>query len=140
MLADTALGGTFPSIADFDLDGLPEVVVVDNAHGTGTDFLHLRRHNALMPGNFEVLRQNLDLNNGNLTTQFCGAQFEYGGGPPTVADFDGDGTPDVGVAGAVGYVVFSGRSCSTLTSRPPTPCCGSSRPRTARRRSPAPPL
>jgi hypothetical protein len=109
VLVDTALGGTFPAIADFDLDGLPEVVVVDNVHGTGTHFLHLWRHSAAMPGKFEVLRQNLDLNNGNLTTQFCGAQFEYGGGPPTVADFDGDGTPDVGVAGAVGYVVFSGK-------------------------------
>jgi len=109
VLVDTGLGGTFPAIADLDLDGRPEVVVVDNVHGTGTHFLHLWRHNPAMPGNFEVLRQNLDLNNGNLTTQFCGAQFEYGGGPPTVADFDGDGTPDVGVAGAVGYVVFSGK-------------------------------
>jgi hypothetical protein len=109
VLADTALGGTFPAVADLDLDGLPEVVVVDNLHGTGTHFLHLWRYSAALPGQFEILRQGLDLNNGNLTTQFCGAQFEYGGGPPTVADFDGDGTPDVGVAGAVGYIVFSGK-------------------------------
>lgn len=109
VLADTALGGTFPAVADLDLDGLPEVVVVDNLHGTGTHFLHLWRYSAALPGQFEILRQGLDLNNGNLTTQFCGAAFEYGGGPPTVADFDGDGTPDVGVAGAVGYIVFSGK-------------------------------
>jgi hypothetical protein len=106
--ADTGLGGTFPAIADFDLDGKPEVVAVDNLHGTGTHFLHLWRYDPLAPNKFTVIRQGLDLNNGNLTTQFCGAQYEYGGGPPTVADFDGDGTPDVGVAGAVGYVVFSG--------------------------------
>jgi len=106
---DTALGGTFPAVADFDLDGKPEVVVVDNLHGTGTHWLHVWRHNPNMPGSFEVLRQNLDLNNGTLVTTYCGAMFEYGGGPPTVADFDGDGTPDVGVAGAVGYIVFSGK-------------------------------
>ncbi|MBK7828433.1 VCBS repeat-containing protein [Nannocystis sp.] len=108
VLADSGLGGTFPAIADFDLDGLPEIVVVDNVHGTGTHFLHLWRYSAVAPGKFEVLRQGLDLNNGASTVVSCGAMFEYGGGPPTVADFDGDGTPDVGVAGAVGYIVFSG--------------------------------
>src|SRR3546814_3228283 len=29
-----------------------------------------------------------------------------GGGPPTVADFDGDGRPEVGTAGRTHYVVF----------------------------------
>jgi hypothetical protein len=109
VVVDTGLGGTFPAVADFDLDGKPEVAVVDNLHGTGTHWLHLWRHNPAMPGMFEVLRQNLDLNNGVLVTAYCGAMFEYGGGPPTVADFDGDGVPDVGVAGAVGYIVFSGK-------------------------------
>ncbi len=108
LVAEAVLGGTFPAVADFDGDGQAEIVVVDNVHGTGTHFLHLWRYSPGMPGDVEVLRQGLDLNNGNLTTQFCGAEFEYGGGPPTVADFDGDGVPDVGVAGAVGYVVFSG--------------------------------
>src|SRR5262249_17764789 len=32
----------------------------------------------------------------------------HGGGPPTIADFNGDGTPDVGAAGGIGYVVFDG--------------------------------
>lgn len=31
-----------------------------------------------------------------------------GGGPPTVADFDGDGQPEIGVAGASRFVVFEG--------------------------------
>lgn len=33
------------------------------------------------------------------------------GGPPTVADFDGDGEPEVGSAGFTGYVVFD-RECA----------------------------
>ncbi len=32
-----------------------------------------------------------------------------GGGPPTIADFNGDGTPDVALAGGVGYAVFDGK-------------------------------
>ncbi|HEY8377175.1 MAG TPA: VCBS repeat-containing protein, partial [Nannocystis sp.] len=54
------------------------------------------------------LRKGVDINNGISTIAFCNAGSEYGGGPPTVADFDGDGIPDVGAAGAVGYIVFSG--------------------------------
>lgn len=56
----------------------------------------------------DVVRRDVDLNNGISTATFCNAGSEYGGGPPTVADFDGDGTPDVGVAGAVGYAMLSG--------------------------------
>jgi hypothetical protein len=29
-------------------------------------------------------------------------------GPPTIADYDGDGAPEVGVAGGAAYVVFDG--------------------------------
>ncbi len=36
------------------------------------------------------------------------------GGPPTVADFDGDGHPEIGVAGADFYVVFDLDCCDAL--------------------------
>ena len=37
------------------------------------------------------------------------------GGPPTVADFDGDGAPEVGVADSASYSVFD-LECRTLSS------------------------
>jgi hypothetical protein len=83
----------------------------------------------------EVIRKGVDINNGISTKAFCNAGSEYGGGPPTVADFDGDGTPDVGAAGAVGYVVFSGKlMMDPNVASTPTSTCGSRRPRIARRR------
>ena len=37
-----------------------------------------------------------------------------GGGPPTIADFDGDGLPEVAAAGGYGYVIFNGEDGSPL--------------------------
>lgn len=51
------------------------------------------------------------------------------GGPPTVADFDGDGQPEVGVAGADYYVVFDLDCCGDFpyceTPSPVNPQCAS---------------
>ncbi|MCY1056803.1 FG-GAP-like repeat-containing protein [Nannocystis sp. SCPEA4] len=96
----------WPAVADFDLDGLPEVVVIDNlAHQ-----LSIWRHDPNAPNGFVVVRSPVDIN-GTLDPNSCpnGSWGRtHGGGPPTVADFDGDGTPDVGTAGGIGYAVFSG--------------------------------
>ena len=62
----------FPAIADFDRDGVPEIVVSSN----GT----LRLQNALTG---EVI----------WTVELNGNES----GPPTIADFDGDYIPDIGV-------------------------------------------
>ena len=43
------------------------------------------------------------------------------GGPPTVADFDGDGTPDFGTAGPRNYFVFS---LDCLANPKPAKCQG----------------
>ncbi|HEY8376316.1 MAG TPA: FG-GAP-like repeat-containing protein, partial [Nannocystis sp.] len=99
--------GPWPAIADFDLDGLPEVVVIDNPHHA----LFIWRYDPFAPNQFELVRAPVDIN-GPLDPSACPPGSwgsTHGGGPPTVADFDGDGIPDVGTAGGVGYAVFSGK-------------------------------
>ncbi|MFZ5477758.1 MAG: FG-GAP repeat domain-containing protein [Myxococcota bacterium] len=71
----------FGAAADFDGDGLGEVVVVGN--GGVRLFDHACAVRASWP---------LD-GSGN-------------GGPPTIADFDGDGVPEIGAASAAAYAVY----------------------------------
>lgn len=95
----------YHAVGDFDKDGTPEVVIISS---TGPHTMALVHYDSVA-GMASVVRKGLDINNGISTATFCNAPSEYGGGPPTVADFDGDGFPDIGAAGAVGYVVFSGK-------------------------------
>lgn len=76
-------GDGYPAIADFELDGKPEIVVVRAGHV------------ALHESADGTMRWNTALPTG-------------AGGPPTVADFDGDGLPEVGVASSSAYSVFDG--------------------------------
>jgi hypothetical protein len=101
-----AIAPGYHAIGDFDHDGVPEVVIVQSS---GPHTLAVVHRDAAAPSGAKVLRKGVDINQGISTAAFCGAQSEYGGGPPTIADFDGDGVPDVGAAGAVGYVVLSGK-------------------------------
>mgnify|MGYP006189004825 CR=1 FL=1 len=86
---NTAEPDGFPAIGDFDLDGKPEVVV--SAYGT------VRVHDTT---DFSIIWGPVDIES------MTGG---YGGrvGAPTVADFTGDGTPEVGVAAASQYVALS---------------------------------
>jgi hypothetical protein len=83
------------AIADFDLDGTPEIVVT-NAGGQ-----------SLM----KIFRLDGALYRGMSLNQ---AYSVAGGGPPTVADFDGDGFPEVGMAARSFYTVFD-PDCLTST-------------------------
>ena len=101
-----AIPSGFHGIGDFDKDGIPEVVVISS---TGPHSMSLIHYDKDIPDGAKILRRDVDINNGISTKEFCNAGVEYGGGPPTVADFNGDGVPDIGAAGAVGYVVFDGK-------------------------------
>jgi hypothetical protein len=101
-----AVAGGYHAIGDFDKDGKPEVVIISSS---GPHTMSLIHYDPTTASHVQVIRKGIDINNGTLTATYCNTNKEYGGGPPTVADFDGDGFPDVGAAGAVGYVVFNGQ-------------------------------
>ncbi len=105
LFVDTMLPGSWPAIGDFDRDGKPEIVAVYYATHT-TSIWH---YDVTQAAKFSWVRQTIDIN-GTLT-QHCpvgSAGYTTGGGPPTIADFNGDGTPDVALAGGIGYVVIDG--------------------------------
>lgn len=97
----------WPAVGDFDKDGKPEIAVVDNMNHA----LVVWRYDAAAAGKFVIVRPALDIN-GPLSPSLCpGGSWgnTHGGGPPTIADFNGDGTPDVAMAGGVGYAVLDGK-------------------------------
>jgi hypothetical protein len=121
----------WPAVADFDHDGVPEIVAVDNLAHT----LSVWRYDAAQPQKFTSVRAPVDINAMFPTNTCPGGNWgaTHGGGPPTVADFDGDGTPDVGTAGGIGYVVFSGKklldpavTAPILWAQPTTDCSSAS--------------
>jgi hypothetical protein len=100
-------GGSYVAVGDFDKDGIPEIVAADSARHQ----LHVWRYDAALPSKVRVLRRGLDIN-GTLSPSLCpigSAGNTRGGGPPTIADFNGDGTPDVAMAGGIAYGVYDGK-------------------------------
>lgn len=87
-------GDGFNAIGNFDIDDYPEIVLV--THGRvylfehdGTEIWHTN-----MPTGH--VGESLSAPNG----------YHPNGGPPVVADMDGDGQPEIGVAGEDSYAVF----------------------------------
>lgn len=100
--------GPWAAVADFNADGKPEVIAVDNE----THSVHMWRFDSTKPGKFEIIREPVDMNALFDVSNKCnsGSWGEtHGGGPPTIGDFDKDGVPDVALAGGIGYVVFDGK-------------------------------
>jgi hypothetical protein len=90
------------AIGDFNKDGKPDIVLVNGTFNAPT------RINIIDYANNTPLISNLQLPSS-------------GGGPPTVADFDADGVPDVGVATSAGYFVIS---LECLKMPKPAQCTG----------------
>ena len=108
LIVDTGLAGNHVAVGDLDNDGVPEVVAVDFT----THTLSIWHIDAGDPNGYAIVREGVDINS-TISPNPCpagSAGSTRGGGPPTIADFNGDGSPDVGLAGGIGYVVFDGVS------------------------------
>ena len=99
--------GPWVGVADFDGDKKPEVVTIDHENHA----VLVWRYDASKQDKFTIVREPVDMN-AKFGPNSCPSDtsgFSAGGGAPTIADFNADGTPDVGLAGGIGYVVFDGK-------------------------------
>jgi hypothetical protein len=99
-LWDAGAPDGYPAIADLDGDGDPEVVLVAGGTvrvldgATGEAWCGIDATGAACAGNDALRTAAADIPGGGI------------GGPPTIADFDGDGRPEIATAGGSSYTVY----------------------------------
>lgn len=96
LFQNTAIPDSLPAVANFDADTQAEIVTVIGG----------------------VVRL-IDLGPGASLTVLASASILGGGagGPPTIADYDADGFPEIGVAGATRYIVYEYDGSATLQQK-----------------------
>jgi hypothetical protein len=106
----------YPAVADFDGDGAPEVVVVGSSQvavlngQTGALWCGVDPTDAVCLADPAQRTQPLAIPGGLTSNR---------GGPPTVADFDADGRPEIGVAGGYAYSVYDVNRPGEVIVQPP---------------------
>jgi hypothetical protein len=106
-LASVSGPAGFVAVGDLNRDGRPEIISVNSS----THTLAVWSYDPAAPTRGTLVRSGIDIN-GPLSPTLCPAGSAGnlgGGGPPTLGDFNGDGFPDVALAGGIGYAVFDGR-------------------------------
>ncbi|UJR85628.1 FG-GAP repeat domain-containing protein [Sandaracinus amylolyticus] len=95
----------YPAIGDLDRNGTPEIIVVHSAFTpapyAGDHWLRVLRNDGT-----DFWPAPVDINAGLAPAADVTAGTVGGGGPPTIANFDDDPDPEIGVAGAYAYAVF----------------------------------
>lgn len=94
--APAALTDGLCAVADFNGDGLPDVIVNSYVSGSGPAEVYVWD-----PRTQAQIGTSFPLNSASALTGSAGQ-----GGRPVVADFDGDGLPDIGVGVFDGFVVI----------------------------------
>jgi hypothetical protein len=90
----------YPAVLDIEGDGDPEVVLIANGTLRALNGQTGQAWCGVDPTDATCLSQP------SLRTPAIALPGTGRGGPPTVADFDGDGRPEVGAAGGTAYTVF----------------------------------
>ncbi|MGE0397628.1 MAG: FG-GAP repeat domain-containing protein [Kofleriaceae bacterium] len=106
----------YPAIADLDQNGTPEVILVASRQvivlDGQTGALWCAQASCTAPQRVQPIN-------------IPGQATNNIGGPPTVADFDGDGRPEIGVAGGYSYSVYDlYRPNEDVTGVVPAPTAG----------------
>jgi len=109
----------YPAVVDLDKDGTPEVVLVAQGNVIALDGQTGALFCAVDPTDMACA---LDPLKRTQPLAIPGGTTSNIGGPPTIADFDGDARPEIGVAGGHSYSVFDlarpGEDVSGVTPAP----------------------
>ncbi len=106
LVSDVDLDGRPDIIAGntiYDANGVPRTAILPDGHNAVANFDADNRAEIVLVsgGTVQLLQDDLSVKWGPVAIPGGGA-----GGPPTIADFDNDGQPEIGVAGASHYSVF----------------------------------